>query len=83
MQPRLFEDCIKKGHQRYANLCGAYARPQIRCKRARQTRINDANQIVHMSGNLATVLCDCSITYHGKTPTHIEGALFVSAKKIL
>jgi len=27
MQPRPFEECIKKGHQRDANLCGAYARP--------------------------------------------------------
>jgi len=27
MQPRLFEEWIEKGHQRDANLCGAYARP--------------------------------------------------------
>jgi len=27
MQPRLFEGWIEKGHQRDANLCGAYARP--------------------------------------------------------
>ena len=27
MQPRLFEESIKKGHQRVANLCGAYTRP--------------------------------------------------------
>ena len=27
MQPRLFEEWIQKGHQRDANLCGAYARP--------------------------------------------------------
>jgi len=26
MQPRPFEESIKKGHQRDANLCGAYAR---------------------------------------------------------
>ena len=28
-QPRLFEEWIKKGHQRDANLCGVYARPTI------------------------------------------------------
>jgi len=82
MQPRPFEEWIEKGHQRDANLCGSYARPQIRCKQARQTRINDAVRIVHMSGNLATVLCDCSMTHRKKPPTHIEGSLFVSAKKI-
>jgi len=27
MQPRPFEEWIEKGHQRHANLCGAYARP--------------------------------------------------------
>jgi len=27
MQPRLFEEWIKKRHQQDANLCGAYARP--------------------------------------------------------
>jgi len=27
MQPRPFEEYIKKGHQLDANLCGAYARP--------------------------------------------------------
>jgi len=27
MQPRPFEEWIAKGHQRDANLCGAYARP--------------------------------------------------------
>jgi len=27
MQPRPFEEWIEKGHQRNANLCGAYARP--------------------------------------------------------
>ena len=27
MQPRPFEEWIEKGHQRDANLCGAYARP--------------------------------------------------------
>ena len=27
IQPRPFEEWIKKGHQRDANLCGAYARP--------------------------------------------------------
>jgi len=27
MQPRSFEEWIEKGHQRDANLCGAYARP--------------------------------------------------------
>ena len=27
MQPRPFEGWIEKGHQRDANLCGAYARP--------------------------------------------------------
>jgi len=27
MQPRQFEEWIKKGHQRDANLCGAYTRP--------------------------------------------------------
>jgi len=27
MQPRPFEEWIKKGHQRDANLCGACARP--------------------------------------------------------
>jgi len=29
MQPRLFEEWIEKGHQKDANLCGAYARPTI------------------------------------------------------
>jgi len=28
MQPRPFEEWIEKGHQRDANLCGAYARPR-------------------------------------------------------
>jgi len=27
MQPRLFEEWIEEGHQRDANLCGAYTRP--------------------------------------------------------
>jgi len=27
MQPRPFEEWIENGHQRDANLCGAYARP--------------------------------------------------------
>jgi len=27
MQPRSFDEWIEKGHQRDANLCGAYARP--------------------------------------------------------
>ena len=27
MQPRPFEEWIEKGHQQYANLCSAYARP--------------------------------------------------------
>jgi len=27
MQPRPFEEWIEKGHQRDANLCGAYVRP--------------------------------------------------------
>jgi len=27
IQPRLFEEWIEKGHQRDANLCGAYSRP--------------------------------------------------------
>jgi len=27
MQPKPFEEWIEKGHQRYANLCSAYARP--------------------------------------------------------
>jgi len=27
MQPRPFEEWIEKGHQRDANLCGAYAHP--------------------------------------------------------
>jgi len=35
MKPKTFEDWIEKGHQRDANLCGAYARPTNECSLVR------------------------------------------------
>jgi len=35
IQPRLYEEWIEKGHQRDANLCGAYARPTHECSLVR------------------------------------------------
>jgi len=36
MQLRPFEEWTKKGHQRDANLCGAYARPTNECSLVRE-----------------------------------------------
>jgi len=46
MQPRPFEEWIEKGHQRDANLCGAYARPTD-CGGALSLGTFGASPVVH------------------------------------